>query len=142
MKHPFVQFICIESCSESIEKIILSSFIEKDLFWLKTVEQLVNIFNISLGCKKLSGRNIKECNTCNGFLKVNARKEIVLLMFQYIFVKCHTGGNKLSNAPFYYFFCQFRIFELFAYRNPLSCPDKFWQVIFYCMVRKAGQFHI
>ena len=72
--------------------------------------------------------------------EVHSRKEVVLLVVEYIVVDGYTRSNKFGDAALHKFLSQFRILKLVAYRHTTAGTDKFRQIGIKSMKRESGHF--
>ena len=116
---------------------------EQHLFRREIAQQLVHIVEISLGGQEFTRRYIEKSHThFVTFPEMNTRQEIILSVIENIVVNRHARCHQFRNAALDQFFCQFRVFQLFANSYPFSGTHQFGKVSIESMMGKTGQLHI
>ena len=66
------------------------------------------------------------------------RQEIVLLLFEQLFVEGDSGGHKFGDPPLDELLGEFRVLKLVAHGDLVAGPDEFGKIDVKGMVREAG----
>jgi len=122
-------------------ELLRSATLIKHFLGLERTQQLVDIFKVTLGDQKLTGRDIEESHTGGFPVEMNRCQKVVLFVLENIVIDGNSGGDQFSDAPFDDFLGQFGVFELFTNGYPLTSPDQFGEIGVEGMVGKTGQFH-
>ena len=135
---PFVHLGDIPMLSKMLFKPLYILPLQKNLLWRHIVQQHLQIVLITLRYAERPCGDIQKGHSAPlRTVKIESCKIVVLLLFKQLVAICYARRNQLCNTPLYQFFCHFRVFQLVADRNFITCPYQFGEIRLYRVVRKA-----
>ena len=104
----------------------------------ETVDEFLRFVYSSLGQQEFAGRYVEEGDAAKvGLGEMYGGEEIVFLIVEHIVINRDTGCDKLCDAAFDQFLCQFGVFELVADCDPLAGTYEFGEIGVEGVVREA-----
>ena len=137
---PVLQFIGEEAGTEVLLELRPFGPLEEDLLRHDTVQQFIHIFAGALSRQELARGDIQEGNTRHFLLEMDRRKEVVLLVVQYIIIDSDTRRHQLRDATLHQLLSQLRVLQLVADGHTLTRAHQFRQISIQRMMRETGQF--
>ena len=140
--NPVVELVGIIFGPEIFGEHLLFGTLKDDFLGAKTADELVDIFDASLGAEKFAGTDVEKGDARGVFAEVYAGEEIVFLVIEYVVVKRDTRRHQFRNAALDDLLGQFGIFQLLADSHPLTGAHELGQVGIQRMIGKTGKLDV